>query len=135
MNSKIKSIEFKREFESKYGVQYSHQITFENGDSGQINTKTKMPDKLKVGESLDYDITTNPQGYKVVKAIQVPNGVFKASQMPKNNDKAQRMIVAQNSIGNAIEFCKCEGLHFDTLKVIAVANDFYNYVMMKGESE
>lgn len=135
MNSKIKSIEFKREWQSSNGVIYYHDIAFENGDKGQIGTKTKLPEKLAVGQSLDYEITTDDKGNKKVKALQVPIGVFKASQMPKNNDKTQRMIVAQNSIGNAIEFCKADGLHFDTLKVIAIANDFYNYVMMKGDSE
>lgn len=136
MNSKIKSIEFKNEWANPNGGSiFYHTITFENGDSGQIGAKSKLPEKLKVGESLEYEITTDEKGNKKVKAIQLPPNVFKASQMPKNNDKTQRMIVAQNSIGNAIEFCKAENKSFDTLKVISVANDFYNYVMMKGEQE
>jgi len=81
MNSIIKSIEFTKEWKNPQGQTfYYHTIQFENGDKGQIGAKSKMPDKLQVGKSLDYEKATDEKGNTKIKAIQLPNGVFKGGK-------------------------------------------------------
>lgn len=64
----IKSCTFKSEWAGPNGVIYYHNITFDNGDTGTIGTKEKMPDKLSPGSELTYTIEVNERGNKI-KAV------------------------------------------------------------------
>jgi len=55
----------------KGGVIYYHDIELENGDKGQIGTKTQDPAKLNPGQMLDYTLTTTERGNKI-KVNQPP---------------------------------------------------------------
>ncbi len=129
MNSKIKSIEFKNEWANpKGGSIFYHTISFENGDSGQIGAKSKLPEKLKVGESLEYEIKIDEKGNKKVIATPLVQGVFKASQMPKNNEATQRAIIAQNALSNAVKrYEGCKDVSNEL--VVATAEYFYKWVL------
>lgn len=74
--SKIKSCKFLKSYTSKFGEMYSHLITFENGDSGEISAKSEMPDKFSAGREMSYEITPNPNPKysPKIKAVQNPNG-------------------------------------------------------------
>lgn len=130
MQSIIKSIEFKNEWTGTNGVVYYHTITFENGDSGQIGAKAKLPEKLSVGKSLDYEITTDDKGNKKVKAIQLPGGVQKGAFKldPEAEAHKQRMIVAQSSLSAAVQFYQ-QRTGVDPIAVQNTAEEFYNFVM------
>lgn len=54
--SKIQHINFTREYAGQNGTVYYHDITLENGDSGSIGAKSKLPEKLAVGSELNYEI-------------------------------------------------------------------------------
>jgi hypothetical protein len=129
-NSIIKSIEFKNEWTGANGPVYYHTITFENGDSGQIGAKTKLPEKLQVGKSLDYEITNDDKGNKKVKAIQLPNGVQKGGPRvdPETEAQKQRMIVAQSCLKVSGDFYSERG-QADPLLVMNTAEEFYKWVM------
>lgn len=130
MNSIIKNIEFKNEWTGTNGVVYYHTITFENGDTGQIGAKSKLPEKLQVGKSLDYEITTDDKGNKKVKAIQLPNGVQRGAQKqdPEVEAHKQRMIVAQSCLKVSGDFYSQRGTA-DPLQVMTTADEFYKWVM------
>lgn len=74
--SKVKSCKFLKSYTSKFGEMYSHLITFENGDSGEISAKSEMPDKFSAGRELSYEITPNPNPKysPKIKAVQNTNG-------------------------------------------------------------
>lgn len=129
-NSLIKSIEFKNEWVGTNGTVFYHFITFENGDSGQIGAKAKLPEKLQVGKPLDYEITTDDKGNKKVKAIQLPGNVQKGGfkMDPEFEAHKQRMIIAQSSLSASVQFYQ-QRSGIDPLQVQATASEFYKFVM------
>lgn len=127
MNSKITHIEFKNEWAGTNGTVYYHNIAFENGESGQIGTKTKLPEKLQVGKFLDYEITTDEKGNKKVKAIQLPNNVKKGFHDPEAEALRQRMIIAQSSISSAVQFYQQRQGGIDEVK--KMGKELYDFVI------
>jgi len=67
--ARIKLVSFLKEFSSDHGTIYSHTITLDNGDAGQINAKEQMPSFLGAGETLYYDITPNGKYSPKIKRI------------------------------------------------------------------
>jgi len=49
----------------KGGVIYYHDIELENGDKGQIGTKTQTPEKLNPGQEIEYTLTKTERGNKI----------------------------------------------------------------------
>lgn len=130
MNSAIKSIEFKNEWTGANGTVYYHAITFENGDSGQIGAKSKLPEKLQVGKSLDYEITTDDKGNKKVKAISLPNNVQKGGKPydPVAEALKQRMIIAQSCLSSSAQYWQ-QRSGADPLQVTTTAEEWYKWVL------
>lgn len=61
----------------KGGQVYYHTIELDNGDTGQIGSKEKMPAKLNPGSELTYTIETTPRGNKIKAVMQNTGGGFK----------------------------------------------------------
>lgn len=55
----------------KGGQIYYHKIELDNGDTGQIGSKEKMPAKLNPGQELNYTIEATDKGNKI-KAVLPP---------------------------------------------------------------
>lgn len=129
MNSKITKIEFRNEWANpKGGSIFYHYIELEDGSKGQIGAKSKLPEKLSVGSQLDYEKSTDDKGNVRIKAIALPNNVFKgAVKDPTFEEKKQRMIIAQSSLSSA---CNMYGQGSKTPEqIIEVAKQFYNWVI------
>ena len=126
-NSKIESIELKSDFETKFGTMYSHHIKFENGDEGQINTKTSEPN-FKVGDSMDYEITETQYGFKVKRAYMQNNSGGGFNQ--PNPDRDAR-ICRQNALTNAVSYYNtCSGITNEVAtpkEIIELAEEFSNW--------
>lgn len=65
----ITASSFKKSFNTQHGELYSHTITFDNGDSGEINAKSEMPDWIQRGQTLYYDSTPNGKYAPKIKRI------------------------------------------------------------------
>lgn len=53
--SKVSSVEFRKEFDTKHGTMFSWNVEMENGDQGETVTKTdKRP--WGVGDSAEYEV-------------------------------------------------------------------------------
>lgn len=89
--SKIKSCKFLKEWQGDKGMVYYHEIVLENGDSGQIGTKERIPDKLNVGQELTYTIESSSYGNKI-KAVTGQGGGFKGK--PQRDPKEQMISFA-----------------------------------------
>lgn len=59
-NSKIKSLQGA----GKWNDLFKFEITFENGDTGTVFTKTQEP-PYKIGDTKHYEITPSGRGFKV----------------------------------------------------------------------
>ena len=83
--AKITRTTFVSEWMSPQGSQvYYHSIELDNGDSGQIGSKEKMPSKLNPGSELTYTIEETARGNKI-KAVMPAGaaGGFRGRTMPE----------------------------------------------------
>jgi hypothetical protein len=55
----------------KGGQIYYHKIELDNGDTGQIGSKEKMPAKLNPGQELHYTIEATDKGNKIKAVMPV----------------------------------------------------------------
>lgn len=129
MNSKITKIEFKNEWANpKGGSIFYHYIELEDGSKGQIGAKSKLPEKLSVGSQLDYEKTTDEKGQVRIKAMQLPNNVFKgAVKDPAFEEKKQRMIIAQSSMSSAVQYFQ-QRQPTSSEDIFTLATKIYNWV-------
>lgn len=118
--------------QDNYG-NYSYIVDFENGDSGFFKTKTDQVGSigLIVGQEFEYTIEKKTSGagkeYFVIGKPKKEKPAFSSQKDPAT----QKMIVAQNSMTNAVNYGVAHGL--DTEDIYKVANDMFNWVMKKGE--
>jgi hypothetical protein len=129
--SKVTAIAEKvSQFAGPNGTIYYHEISFENGDKGRYGSKTEKCEKFTVGQEADYTIETKVNGNytnHIIKPVQVQNGPGGGFKQPKN----EKLIVAQSSIGYAVEHLK-HNQPADSESVLQLAEKFYNWACEKG---
>lgn len=82
----IKSIQGKGDWEGKYGKMYQWDVEFEDGFSGECNTKTDVP-WFKVGETVGYEVVSNNErwGPKIKMSNPVSSwGRYNYRNAPEN---------------------------------------------------
>lgn len=124
--SKIKEVVKTKDHSNSFGTTIYHCLLMENGDKIEIGKKTLQ----KVGWELTYEVTDSAFEYhkaKSVKKEELPQveGVAKTYTTPPNN--TQNLIVAQNSLTNAVNFHGQAGGDSDA--VIKTMEKFYNAVL------
>lgn len=88
--SKVTVSEYKNESTGKFGLQYYHNIEFENGDKGTYTSKRKDQVNFIVGQEADYTIETKINGQytnvfiKPVMPADKPSFGGKAAFIPKD---------------------------------------------------
>ena len=76
MKAKINRIDFQNEFETKYGVLYSHIIQYDEDKQGFYSSKKKEQTYFKVGEEAEFteEFKESRKGpYTVLKPIRQGN--------------------------------------------------------------
>lgn len=112
-----------------------HDLVLENGDKINIGKKKAQ----QVGWELTYEITDEQSGmYKKAKSVQVNTGFTPQASTQSNSSQSenkslnvQNMIVAQNSVTNAVNYCK-DSMSKSPENVLEVAELFYKWVLNKG---
>lgn len=85
---KITRTVFVSEWSNPQGGQvYYHEIELDNGDTGQIGSKEKMPARLNPGNELTYTIESTTRGNKI-KAV-TPAGGFQKGVRQSMDPRAQ----------------------------------------------
>ena len=127
--SKIKKVESAKPYAGKHGTTIYHNLEMENGDKINIGKKSEQ----KVGWELTYEIIDEGQEYNKAKTAQkVESPVSTNSSFPTpKNEGVQRMIVAQNSITNSVNFHSGDSPS-EIADVLATAEKFFNWVIAKG---
>ena len=128
--SKIKEVGNIKEFKNSFGTTIYQDLTMENGDKINIGKKALQ----KVGWELTYEIVDEQSGEFMKSKSVKPEGTFQAQSNPQsssNGVNTQNLIVAQNSITNAVKFLEAD-LTAKPADVIQYAEDFYKWVMSKG---
>jgi hypothetical protein len=76
--SKVTQVVGNGTFESQYGTLFKFEVSFENGDSGQYNSKVQNQNKFALGQEVTYTIDSrdhNGRTYYTIKPIQaIPQG-------------------------------------------------------------
>jgi hypothetical protein len=112
-------------WEGKFGVMYKHEITFDNGDSGEYSSKSQDQTKFVVGQETEYEFIDGKfPKIKPVNTFQQGNFTSKAK------DDVQEYIVKQSSLKCATDFVIANG--GDVKSIIDTAEIFTNWVL-KGE--
>jgi hypothetical protein len=124
--SKIKTVVSTKPYVNDYGTTIYHNLLMENGDKISIGKKNEQ----KVGWELTYEIVDTGQEYNKAKAIK-KSEVIETNQPTNKNEGVQRMIVAQNSITNAVNFHQGSGPN-DEADILNTAEKFFNWVIKKG---
>ena len=81
----VKSAQFKRSYESKYGQLYAFDIVMENGDQGTYSSKSPQQTYFVAGAEANYTIETRQNGEYLNTFIK-PVRDFKSSGAVKTGD-------------------------------------------------
>tara|TARA_R100000329_G_C7483706_1_gene170390 strand:+ start:100 stop:510 length:411 start_codon:yes stop_codon:yes gene_type:complete len=112
-------------WEGKFGVMYKHEITFDNGDSGEYSSKSQDQTKFVVGQETEYEFIDGK--FPKIKPV---NTFQQGNFTPKAKDDVQEYIVKQSSLKCATDFVIANG--GDVKSIIDTAEIFTNWVL-KGE--
>lgn len=112
-----------------------HDLIMENGDKINIGKKKEQ----KVGYELTYEIIDEQSGeFHKSKSVQANPGFTPQAYTQSNSSQSenkslnvQNMIVAQNSVTNAVNYCK-DSMSKSPENVLEVAELFYSWVIKKG---
>lgn len=129
--SKIKTVVSAKPYTGANGTTIYHNLLMENGDKINIGKKKAQA----VGWELTYEVTDEGQEFNKAKSVQkVESPVNSSVSFAPKNEGVQRMIVAQNSITNAVNFHQGSGPVIETADILETAEKFFNWVIKKGES-
>lgn len=101
-NAKVTAVTPNGTWESKYGLMYKFEVTFDNGDAGQMNGK--QPEcKFKVGEQVAYELSSreyNGNTYYTIKPVTdyQPGGGGGFKKDPATEKRIVRMNVLQRAV-------------------------------------
>ena len=118
--NKIKSVQGN----GTYKDMFIFEITFENGDIGNLYRKTEDA-KVEVGQEVEYDL--KPSGtIKIITDYNREEFIKKTTTISKpNKDNIQLMIVKQSCLKAAVELDKTG----DRSKIVKDAQYFTDWVM------
>lgn len=96
--SKVVGATFKKSGTGQYGEWHAFQITMENGDSGDYLSKTNPQNAFVTGQTVDYEIGKDTNGYWKIKPIRQQGG-FKVNPEHENKRVALKCAVELVSHG------------------------------------
>lgn len=126
--SKIKKVVSAKPYTGTHGTTIYHNLEMENGDKINIGKKNEQ----QLGWELTYEIIDEGQEYNKAKSVKKEEQpqVNGNSNAPKN-EWVQRLIVAQNSVTNAVNY---HSIHnpVEDKDILVTAKKFFDWVMSKG---
>lgn len=126
--SKIKQVVSTKNHTNDYGTTIYHSLLMENGDKISIGKKKIQ----QVGWELTYEITDTQQEYNNAKSVQKIDAPTQSNFPTPKNEGVQKMIIAQNSITNAVAFHNSKGPIAEEVDILETAEKFFNWVIKKG---
>lgn len=136
--AKIKEVVRTKDHTNSFGTTTYHDLVMDNGDKISIGKKKLQ----QVGWEISYEVIDEQSGeYHKAKSIK-PEEVGGTTQgmnqntsnsysTPNTGLNVQNLIVAQNSLTNAVKFLESD-LTAKPEDVIEYAEKFYAWVMKKG---
>ena len=136
--SKVLVCNFNRTFQGQYGEMFVYQVIFENGDTGEYNSKSSSQDKFIVGQEANYELIP-PANSKHAPKIKPVNPEYQGKQGGgfKGLSPAQTTsIERQSALKAAVEFAgyyisKGDKISPKDVRTFAIA--FYDFIS-RGET-
>lgn len=129
MKAVIESVKFKREWESKFGKMYTHEVKY-NGTTAQYNSKKKDQDKFKEGQEAEFteEVKEGKYGpYTVIKPV---------AQGGQSNFHKQLKREQSKYSGFAMSYAKdlvvADKLEFD--KILPAAEKMFNWMVQMDKT-
>lgn len=124
-----------KQFESKFGTMYVHEVAFDNGDKGEYNSKTDTCQKFVEGQEADYTIETTRTGnYTNTKIKHLSpetsgnsGGGFSGGKKSFAGNESFALSYAKDLACAHIE----KGKEMKAEQVIQVAEAFYQWLQSK----
>lgn len=114
-HSTVKSVEFKRDFQSQHGTIYYFQCSMENGDSFEFSTNKRDQSKFVQGQSYNY--TIEQKTYKSSGKSYMAGDIVKEQQKPFTKGSYSSAVNKESIMTSAIRF------QYDMLKIMRENND------------
>lgn len=130
--SKVKSVDYVKEYNSQHGTVQYHNLTMDNGDKINIGKKTI----LKNGDEITYKIVGDVGQHDYVKSKTPSRDEMPSSAKPDNYTKG---IEVGHAVNNAVNML-CAGFEFSDImtddteekikayarKILSISNDLKN---------
>lgn len=91
-------------WDSKYGTMYKFEVSFDNGDAGEYNSKSQDQTKFVIGQEAEYTITSrdyNGNTYYTIKPAQPAGGYtgggYKAKADPEKDKRIAKLAVLKSA--------------------------------------
>ena len=126
-----------RSFSSQYGNFNVWSVSFENGDSGEVNTKEGFNPKFVVGQEGTYEITpaANPQHAPKIKYInpefageQQSSPGVQAQPIKAKSNETNKMIAKQVALKCAVKFAATDS-NSTTDSILTQCDSFYQWLI------
>lgn len=101
--SKVKSVKFKNEWDSKYGKFFNFDLEFESGLVGVYASKTNPQTTFIVGNEIEFTVESSSYGNKI-KPIKQDSGGYNKKPYDADAEKfRQFLILAQSSMTKSVD--------------------------------
>ena len=101
---------------------YKHEVSFDNGDTGEYSSIMQDQTKFVVGQETEYEFIDGK--FPKIKPV---NTFQQSNFTPKSKDDVQQYIVKQSSLKCATDFVIANG--GDVKTIIDTAEIFTNWVL------
>jgi len=126
--SKVTNVVGNGTWESKYGTMYRFEVSFENGDTGDYNSKSQDQQNFVVGAEAKYEITSkeiNGRTFHNVKPVRdVPIASFGGGSTP--NPNKDKKIARMSILKCVTDLVINDHIKFD--QMLAYAKFYEKYV-------
>jgi len=116
-------------WESKYGTMYKFEISFDNGDVGEYNSKSQDQNKFVTGQEVEYTITSreyNGNTFYTIKPAQPVGGYSGGGYKSKADPEKDRRIAKLAVLKSATELVTAKLV--DRKDIFACADEMIKWV-------
>ena len=99
--SRIDDVLNEKQWDGKHGRVWYYTLVLDNGDKGEIGTKTR--DSYSIGDTLNYTLENTDHGYKLKRATKEQMESAGLSEAPKSNGQPNPQPTVKNFGGRGSE--------------------------------
>lgn len=125
----VNHVEFKKEFDGKYGTSYVFYIEMQNGDKGEYTSKSRDQKKFIVGQEAKYETETISNEYGTFQKIKPIQENSFGGGVRGRSPEERLEIIRQSCLERAILWvtAKNKAAETDTPTLLNISEQFVRY--------